>query len=890
MKQQSPTQHPAAISAAWHALTIDSAIEQLHSHSAHGLTTKTAHRRQQKFGPNSIREAAQRSAWQILFAQLRDIMLLVLIAAAIITGAIGDLKDTIVILSIVLLNLGISFVQEYRSERAIAALKKMAPTNATVVRDGEIAQIPASALVSGDIVLLEAGNIVPADLRLIETAGLKIDESVLTGEAVTIEKNADVIIDTALPLADRINMAYKGTTATFGRARGLVAATGMHTELGKIAALLETSSEPKTPLQKRLAIFSKRIGIAIFAICVIIFSVGLLRGEDVALMFLTAVSLAVAAIPEALPTVISIALAFGARKMARQHALIRRLAAVETLGSVTYICSDKTGTLTQNKMQVETIVVDGIATSDWHMQAQQPWPNLFTALALSNDAERNRAKKIVGDPTEIALYRAALRANFDKETLQKNAPRILELPFDSQRKCMTTFHADGGGNLIAYTKGAPEAVLPRCINALSAQGSAAIDSGEILAQAERMAAAGLRVLAFAQREWQRAPLQLNSTEVEAELTFIALVGLIDPPRREAAQAVAECKTAGITPVMITGDHPATATAIARQLGIIDGDGTVLSGRELAQLDAAELEKKIASVRVFARVDPAQKIRIVTALQHRGEFVAMTGDGVNDAPALKSADIGVAMGKGGTDVAREASSLVLLDDNFATIVSAVREGRRIYDNIRKFIRYVMTGNAGEIWTIFLAPLLGLPIPLLPIHILWVNLVTDGLPGLALAAEPAELDIMRRPPRPPHQSIFAQGMWQHMIWAGLAIGAVSLFTQAWALHIGSPHWQTMVFTVLTLSQLGHVLAIRSEHLSLFKQGIASNPQLIGALLITLLLQLATIYVPFLNPIFNTAPLTPGELGFCLALSSVVFFCVEIEKWLARRGIIYAPTHNE
>ena len=466
----------------------------------------------------------------------------------------------------------------------------------------------------------------------------------------------------------------------------------------------------------------------------------------------------------------------------------------------------------------------------------------------------------------------------------------MELPFDSQRKCMTTFHADGGdGHLLAYSKGAPESVLPRCVNALSAHGIVALDSDAILAQAERMAAAGLRVLAFAQREWQRAPTQLNSAQVEAELTFIALVGLIDPPRREAAHAVAECKHAGITPVMITGDHPATAVAIAHQLGIIDGDGSALSGSELAQLNDAALDKKITAVRVFARVDPAQKIRIVAALQRRGEFVAMTGDGVNDAPALKSADIGVAMGKGGTDVAREASSLILLDDNFATIVGAVREGRRIYDNIRKFIRYVMTGNAGEIWTIFLAPFLGLPTPLLPIHILWVNLVTDGLPGLALAAEPAERNTMQRPPRPPQESIFAHGMWQHIIWAGLVIGAVSLFTQAWALHIGSAHWQTMVFTVLTFSQLGHVLAIRSEHLPLFKQGIATNPQLLGALVITVLLQLATIYVPFLNPIFNTAPLTLGELGFCLALSSVVFFCVEIEKWLARRGWIYAQKNS-
>lgn len=881
MKQQTP---------AWHALRLDNVSKHVQTQPDSGLSTEAAQQRLQQFGANALRESAQRSAWRILLAQLRDVMLLVLIVAAVIAGVLGDLKDTGAILAIVLLNLGISFAQEYRSERAIAALRKMAPARATVLRDGIVMQIPARDLVCGDSVLIEAGNTIPADVRLIETAGLKVDESALTGEAIAIEKNADVVVDAALPLADRINMAYKGTTATFGHARGLVVATGMHTELGKIAALIETSSEPKTPLQKRLAIFSKRLGLVIFAICIVIFVVGLMRGEEAALMFLTAVSLAVAAIPEALPTVISIALALGARKMARHHALVRRLAAVETLGSVTYICSDKTGTLTQNKMQVTEMFADGITHNAWQRQAQLPWPNLLAALALSNDAERSESGNLIGDPTEIALYQAAASAGIDKQNLLQSAPRILELPFDSQRKCMTTFHADGdNGNLIAYTKGAPESVLPHCSRALTRSGVSVLDRAGILAQAEQMAARGLRVLAFAQRTWTQAPTHLRSADVEAELTFLALVGLMDPPRPEAAQAVAECKSAGITPVMITGDHPATATAIARQLGMIDHGAAVLSGSELARIDDAALREKIATVRLFARVDPVQKIRIVTALQQRGEFVAMTGDGVNDAPALKSADIGVAMGKGGTDVAREAASLILLDDNFATIVGAVREGRRIYDNIRKFIRYVMTGNAGEIWTIFLAPLLGLPTPLLPIHILWVNLITDGLPGLALAAESAESDSMRRPPRPPQENIFARGMWQHIVWAGLAIGAVSLFTQAWAIHNGSAHWQTMVFTVLTFSQLSHVLAIRSEFAPLCKQRFTSNPQMLAALAITVLLQLATIYWPALNPVFNTAPLTLTELLFCFAVSSVVFFGVEIEKFMIRRGLIYTSTNG-
>jgi P-type Ca2+ transporter type 2C len=458
-----------------------------------------------------------------------------------------------------------------------------------------------------------------------------------------------------------------------------------------------------------------------------------------------------------------------------------------------------------------------------------------------------------------------------------------ELPFDSERKRMTTFHRQAD-DAVAYTKGAPESVLPLCTTVLTAAGKGPVLRDEILAAAERMAAEGLRVLAVAQRHWTDLPRRRDAETIEAGLAFVGLVGLMDPPRHEAKEAVGLCKSAGITPVMITGDHPATARAIARQVGIVADGSVVMTGPELARLSDDEFTRQVARVRVYARVDPAQKIRIVEALQAQGEFVAITGDGVNDAPALKRADIGVAMGKGGTDVAREASSLVLLDDNFATIVAAVREGRRIFDNIRKFIKYTMTSNSAEIWTIFLAPFLGLPIPLLPIHILWINLVTDGLPGLALAAEPEERGIMQRPPRPPKESIFAHGMWQHMVWVGITMGAVSLFAQAWAIHLGSAHWQTMVFTVLTLAQMGHVLAIRSERESFFRQGLTSNLPLLGAVGLTFLLQLGTIYIPILNPIFNTAPLTAAELLFCLLLSTVVSSAVEVEKWMRRRGWIY------
>jgi Ca2+-transporting ATPase len=559
------------------------------------------------------------------------------------------------------------------------------------------------------------------------------------------------------------------------------------------------------------------------------------------------------------------------------------LPAVETLGSVTYICSDKTGTLTLNQMQVDCVLADGVNRATLQGAEGTPWRELGMAMALCNDAVADASGKLAGDPTETALLVAAKAAGYGKAALQDEFPRVAEIPFDSERARMSTLHREGDAVLV-LVKGSPEGVLPLCVDQLFAQGAGPVDHAALHDEAEALAKQGLRVLAFALRRLPHTPDAPDAATVETGLTFIGLAGLIDPPRPEAAAAVAACKAAGIIPVMITGDHPATARAIAVRLGIVDDGGKVLTGSALAQLSLEAFEREVESVRVYARINPEQKIKIVQALQDKGEFVAMTGDGVNDAPALKRADIGIAMGRGGTDVAREAAHMTLLDDNFATIVSAVREGRRIFDNIRKFVKYTMTSNSGEIWTIFLAPFLGLPIPLLPIHILWINLVTDGLPGLALANERAERNVMQRPPRPPEESIFANGMWQHMLWVGLLMGAVSLLTQAWAIHIGSAHWQSMVFTVLTLSQLGHVLAIRSERESLFNQGVLSNPALIAALLLTFALQMAVLYVPWLNPIFKTEPLGLGEMAFCLAMSSIVFFAVEIEKWLVRRGWLY------
>ena len=869
----------------WHTLSADETARQLKANTQAGLSAAEAAQRLAYFGPNALHEKRGRPPWRMFLDQFTDFMILILIAAAIISGVVGDLVDTIAIFVIVILNAVIGFVQEYRAERAMAALKRMTEAGASVLRDGRVESISAAKLVPGDIVLLEAGNLVPADLRIVETARIKIDESALTGESVALEKQTIAVEAADLPLGDRHCMAYKGTTIVHGRGRGLVVATGMQSELGKIAALISGAGEAKTPLQNRLAHFGKRLALAALAICAVVFVLGIIRGEPLLLMFMTAVSLAVAAIPEALPAVVTISLALGARKMVRQHALIRHLPAVETLGSVTFICSDKTGTLTQNKMQATAIYADGhLETNLQPSQRAEPWPTLFRALTLNNDAHLDRHGKAHGEPTEAALLHAAQAAGFDKMVLEQEMPRLKELPFDSERKRMTTFHRTCE-TVLAFTKGSPEAVVPQCHRTFGANGEQFIDQTALLRTAETMAAGGLRVLALAYRRWPALPASQHPAELESELIFLGFVGLIDPPRSGVKEAVALCKSAGITPVMITGDHPATARAIARELGIlVDGGRGVMTGTELAQLDQAAFETEVEQIRVYARVDPAQKIKIVKALQDKGEIVAMTGDGVNDAPALKAANIGIAMGRGGTDVAREAAHMVLLDDNFATIVHAIRQGRRLYDNIRKFIRYAVTTNSAEIMIILLAPFLGLPIPLLPIHILWINLVTDGLPALALTAEPAERGVMRRPPRLPQESIFAHGMWQHMLWVGLLMTALTLLIQSWAYHSGSAHWQTMVFTVLTLAQLANVLAIRSEKESLFTIGLLSNRPMTLTIVVTFLLQLATIYLPALNPIFKTEPLNMAELALCVGTASVVFIAVEIEKGLVRRGWLY------
>jgi Ca2+-transporting ATPase len=848
-----------------------------------GLSSAQAAERIEEYGPNALPEGKGRTLGAMILDQFKDFLIGLLIVAALISGLLGEAADTIAILVIIVLNAVMGVVQEYRAEKAMEALRKMAAITATVRRDDEVVEIPADQLVLGDVVLLDAGRSVPADMRLLEAAQLRAGEAALTGESVPVDKDTESLAKGDVPIGDRTDMVYRGTQIVAGRGVGVVTAIGTDTELGRIATLLDESEDTKTPLQRRLGEFGKHLTYAAVALVVLVFVVGLLRGEDVLVMFLTAVSLAVAAVPEALPAVATVTLAIGARRLVKTHALVRRLPAVETLGSTTFICTDKTGTLTLNRMTVERVAVGGEsadALPDSIPAEASPWVWMAQGMALSNDVEGSPGSELVGDPTEIALVEAVDASVLDRVELTAALPRAAEVPFDSDRKLMTTVHAHDG-RFVSFTKGAAEQVLERSRDMLGADGKPVpIQSRPILDTVERWSEKGLRVLAFGMRRLDSVAGVEDSDELESGLTFIGLVGLVDPPRPEAAEAVRTCKHAGIVPVMITGDHPATALAIARRLGIAECEDELLTGSRLDELSLEMFERHVEEIRVYARVAPEQKLKIVQALQDKGEFVGMTGDGVNDAPALATADIGIAMGVTGTDVAKEASDMILTDDDFSSIVKSVREGRRIFDNIRKFIKYTMSSNSGEIWTILLAPIFGLPIPLLPIHILWINLVTDGLPGLALAAEPQEKGIMERPPRAPKESIFSGGLGYFIVWVGLAMGAAALVTQAAAIRIGDTPWQTMVFTVLCFAQMGNALAVRSEQESLFSLGLLSNTPLLGAVMLTVLLQLLIIYVPFLQPIFRTEALSIGELATAVVVSSSVFWLVEIEKWVKRR----------
>lgn len=851
----------------WHRLSITEVFELLGTNQQ-GLTATAAEEKLLKNGPNELQEGKKKSVAGILFSQFKDVMILILLGAAIISGVVGDLTDAVVILIIVILNALVGFFQEYRAEKAMQALKQMAVTQARVLRNGTINWLPATVLVPGDIVLLEAGNAVPADVRIIESVNLKIEEAALTGESHAVDKVTYPLEQDSMPLGDQTNMAFKGTFVTYGRGSAVVVATGMQTELGRIAKMLQ-EEETLTPLQQRMASFGKRLSILVLFLCIVFFVAGWLREEDILKMVLTSISLAVAAIPEALPAVITISLALAAKRMIRVNSLIRKLPAVETLGSVTYICTDKTGTLTKNKMYVEQVLVGGqlYETNALSSATQQDDMKLLLhAFALNNDAVDDGVNGIKGDSTEIALMEIAKQQNVQTS----DWPRLAEIAFDADRKMMTTFHSYNN-KIISFTKGAPDILLTRCGD---------IDLNEMQGQVDDMAAKGQRTLGFAYRYWDAVPQTPESETHEYDLQFLGLAGIIDPPREEVFDAVAQCKTAGIVPVMITGDHPLTAKTIAQRIGILSSESDiVMTGQQLAALDTDSFLAKVEKIKVYARVSPEQKLQIVKMLQQKGHYVAMTGDGVNDAPSLKRANIGIAMGITGTDVSKEAAHMILLDDNFSTIVKAIKEGRRIYDNILKFIKYLMTTNSGELWTLLLGPMIGLPVALLPIHILWINLVSDGLPAISLSFEKAEKDIMNRPPRSPQHNVFSEGRGLHMMWVGILMAGITLSLQGWAIKNGL-HWQTIVFNVLCLCQLGHVLAIRSEKDSLFSQGIFSNKPLLGAVLIGFILQFAITYIPFLQPIFKTEALTLNEFILVGIASSLVFFAVEIEKLISRK----------
>jgi len=846
----------------WYNQTVEEIFKELIT-GKNGLSNNEAANRRQTHGPNELVEGKKKSIAGILLSQFADVMIIILLAAAVISGFIGDLTDTIVILVIVVLNALVGFIQEYRAEKAMQALKQMAVAQSKVIRDGHSTFLSSVELVPGDVVVLEAGNLVPADLRLVESVNLKVEEAALTGESVASEKITDKIDEEEVSIGDQRNMAFKGTNVAYGRATGVVVATGMKTELGRIASMLQ-QGESLTPLQQRMASFGKKLSVLVLLLCILFFVSGWLRGENLVQLVLTSISLAVAAIPEALPAVITISLALAAKRMIKFNALIRKLPAVETLGSVTFICTDKTGTLTRNKMYVEQVFVNEKLYTRKEIGSvieQEKVGLLMYSFALNNDAEKGSDNKITGDSTEVALLEVAIECSIEPTVWE----RVGEIAFDSDRKLMTTFHPYKNG-FISFTKGAPDVLLQRCAN---------VDEAMLQQQVDTMAGGGQRVLGFAYRQWNELPGDTTNTDHENDLQFLGLAGMIDPPRDAVEQAVEECRTAGIVPVMITGDHPLTAKTIAKRIGILNSDDQlVVTGGELAKMDEEAFLQKIEDIRVYARVSPEQKLRIIDTLQKKGHYVAMTGDGVNDAPSLKRANIGIAMGITGTDVSKEAAHMILLDDNFSTIIKAIREGRRIYDNILKFIKYLMTTNSGELWTLLIGPFLGLPVALLPIHILWINLVTDGLPAISLSFEKAEKDIMSRPPRPPRESVFGNGRAIDMIWVGLLMAGITLAAQAWAIshHL---HWQTIVFNVLCLSQIGNVLAIRSEKRSLFTIGIFSNKPMILAVLLAVLLQFAVTYIPALHPIFKTETLTLQEFLLVIGASVVVFVAVEIKK---------------
>lgn len=882
---------------AWHVLPWLDVAKILEVHPSKGLNMKEVNRRLSEIGHNIL--AAKKGVHPVFLflGQFKDFMVMVLLAATVVSGLLGEIADAVTIMAILVVNAILGFVQEFRAERSMESLRSLTAPEAHVLREGVEQRIPAAELVPGDIVLLEAGDRIPADIRWLQAVNIEVEESSLTGESHPVHKSIAPLLDELTPMADRRNMGYMGTVVVNGRGAGVIVATGMDTEMGVIAGMIQSVEEEETPLQKRLAQLGKWLVMISVAVCVAVVVAGIWRGEGFYKMFFAGVSLAVAAIPEGLPAIVTVALAIGVQRMVKRQAIIRKLPAVETLGCATVICSDKTGTLTQNEMTVRQVYAGGklITVSgqgydpkgEFHgadpAKEREPLREALRISALCNNSTltkkgvrvaglfRSAAAKespwgIDGDPTEGALLVAAAKAGIWREVLERKEERIGEIPFDSERKRMSVIYKGKQGKT-AFIKGAPDMVLRLCRRELTPNGVLELTNErkrEIMKANDGMARQALRVLALAEKQIDERAI---NDEIEEELTFVGLMGMIDPPRASARKAIQVCRRAGIKPVMITGDHRLTAEAVAEELGIIRGNnGGVLTGVELDQISDEELAQRVMDVSVYARVTPKDKLRIVRALKKRGQVVAMTGDGVNDAPAVKEADIGVSMGKTGTDVTKEASSMVLGDDNFATIVAAVEEGRAIYDNIRKFIRYLLSCNIGEVLTMFLATLVGLPLPLLPIQILWVNLVTDGLPAMALGVERAEPDIMNRPPRAPGESIFARGLARKIgIWGTvIGLGTLGVFVAALLMGLSILVARTMAFSTLVFYQLFQVFDCKSEERGIFEVGILSNPYLVGAVAISTLMQLSVIYLPVLQGIFKTTPLAGWQWGVVLAVS--------------------------
>jgi Ca2+-transporting ATPase len=912
----------------WYALPGEEVVSQLNTDPHEGLSVTEAQKRQAQYGKNELPMEAGSSVWELLRGQFTEVMVVVLLVAAAISIVVGDTKDAVVIMAIVILNAALGFFQEYQAEHALAALGAMQTPHVRVRRDGHVLELSAVDLVPGDIVLLEAGNRVPADGRLLEAANLQVDESALTGESMAVEKTSEMMEDTDPPpaLAERYNLVYMGTSVTYGRAVLAVTSTGLKTQLGNIATLLQRVEKGRTPLQERLEHIGFILASAALAICVLVFITGVIRGEDAEEMLLTAISLAVAAIPEGLPAVITISLALGARRMVRRHALIRKLPAVETLGSVSVICSDKTGTLTRNEMTATVLALPGRNSVDVHGIGYEPVGHFYDgkqllnpindqvlarilkAAALNTDAFLEQDHQdgrwvVVGDTTEGALLVMARKAGWSRAMLEDDLPREAELPFSSERKAMTTFHRPRGAFAaelfenaahVSFTKGAPDQLVSWASQEVMPDGPSPLTPNRREAwrkQIEQMASEGLRVIGIGYRALEDIPSTLSPETLERDLTLLGLIGIVDPPREEARVAVQKAGAAGIRTVMITGDHKLTAAAIAKQLSIMTDGDQVLTGVDLDRLDGEQLGQAVLQTSVYARVTPEHKLRVVKALQSHGQIVAMTGDGVNDAPALKQANIGVAMGITGTDVSQGAADMVLTDDNFASIVAAVEEGRTIYDNIRKFIRYLLSTNTGEIVTMFAALVFGLRVPLLAIQILWINLVTDGLPAIALGFEPSEPDVMKRKPRSPRESIFAHGVGYHVLWVGVWIGVCTLLGFIWALNrhggeILDPSEdallvaRTVAFSVLALSQVFEVSAIHGGDASFLRTPLSRNKLLWMAVMLTAVLQMAVIYAPFAQDIMDTVSLDSVELIMAWLLAGSLFPAVEFEKFLRRR----------